>query len=512
MYKLLLVFFITFIVSLPLFAQSVDTAWVRTYAGPAGGDDGAGPIATDIYGNIYVAGISYDSWTNYDYTTIKYKSNGDTVWIRKYNGPGNSADWVSGIAVDNLSNVYVTGYNYGGGAYGYYATIKYNSNGSTAWVRSYDGPENFETGSDIVVDKSHNVYVTGFSYSSETQDDYATIKYNSNGDTLWVRKYNGPGNSMDGAYAIAIDSSGNVYVTGYSWSGVTMGDYATIKYYSNGDTAWVRRYDGSANNQDYACDIAVDNSDNVYVTGYGYGSSGFSEYVTIKYYSNGDTAWVRRYKNGESDLARANVLAVDSSGNVYVSGYSYGSGTSFDYATIKYNSNGDTVWVRRYNGPGNAFDNPFAITLDGSGNVYVTGYSDDGTGSYQTDWATIKYNSKGDSIWIRTYNGPANGNDAASSIVIDDSDNVYVTGGSEGSGGYSDFCTIKYVQFLRGDADKDGSVSLSDIVYLINDLFKFGPAPDPIQSGDTNCDGDVSLSDIVYLISNLLKGGPPPCI
>jgi parallel beta-helix repeat protein len=67
-----------------------------------------------------------------------------------------------------------------------------------------------------------------------------------------------------------------------------------------------------------------------------------------------------------------------------------------------------------------------------------------------------------------------------------------------------------YYHYLLGDANSDGKVSLSDIVYLINYLFKFGPAPGPAQSGDANCDGKVSLSDIVYLINYLFKFGPPP--
>ncbi|HEX9912384.1 MAG TPA: dockerin type I repeat-containing protein, partial [candidate division Zixibacteria bacterium] len=71
---------------------------------------------------------------------------------------------------------------------------------------------------------------------------------------------------------------------------------------------------------------------------------------------------------------------------------------------------------------------------------------------------------------------------------------------------------IKYVQFLRGDANRDSKVSLADIVYLINYLFKFGPTPEPNQSGDANCDGKVSLGDIVYLINYLFKFGPAPCI
>ena len=107
-------------------------------------------------------------------------------------------------------------------------------------------------------------------------------------DTAWIRTYNGPANEDDGAYAIAVDASGNVYVTGYSWSYGTWEDYLTIKYYPNGDTAWVRRYNGPENRLDRAYSIAVDDSGNVYVTGFSGGvwpENAYSDYATIKYFS-----------------------------------------------------------------------------------------------------------------------------------------------------------------------------------------------------------------------------------
>jgi hypothetical protein len=253
----------------------------------------------------------------------------------------------------------------------------------------------------------------------------------------------------------------------------------------------------------------VDGSGNVYVTGYSGGSGTSLDYATIKYDPAGNQLWEKRYNGPGNSADWAYAIAVDGSGNVYVTGYSYGSGTSLDYATIKYDPAGNQLWEKRYNGPGNSDDWTYAIAVDGSGNVYVTGYSW-GSGT-SLDYATIKYDPSGNQLWEKRYNGPGNYDDNARAIAVDGSGNVYVTGQSYGGGTSTDYATIKYVQFLRGDANKDGSVSVSDIVYLINYLFKGGPAPNPIiQVGDANCDGKVSVSDVVYLINYLFKGGPEP--
>src|SRR5574342_146765 len=89
-------------------------------------------------------------------------------------------------------------------------------------------------------------------------------------DTAWVRRYNGPGNGDDKAVALAVDSGGNVYVTGSSFDSASGYDFCTIKYLPNGDTAWVRRFDEPASWSDYASSLAVDDSGNVYVTGTSY--------------------------------------------------------------------------------------------------------------------------------------------------------------------------------------------------------------------------------------------------
>ena len=171
--------------------------------------------------------------------------------------------------------------------------------------------------------------------------------------------------------------------------------------------------------------------------------------------------------------------------------------------------NGDTAWVRRYNGPGNSSDEAFAIAVDDTNNVYVTGVSlGNGTGG---DYATIKYYPEGDIAWVIRYNGPGNGDDCPNALAIDDSGNVYVTGSNIVSGTVADYATIKYVQFLSGDVNKDGLVDVGDVVYLINYLFKNGPSPIPIlHAGDANCDEIVDVGDVIYLINFLFKDGTAP--
>jgi hypothetical protein len=448
MAKMLFIFLFVILFVLPVFAQ-VDTVWVRRYNGPENLDDVARAIAVDDSGNVYVTGNIYME-TGFDYATIKYYPNGDTAWVRTYNGSGNLDDVALDLAVDGSSNVYVTGatdYSWPFGNSSDYATIKYLPNGDTAWLRRYNGPGNSnDYAFAIAVDDSGNVYVTGFSFDSTGEyNDYATIKYYPNGDTAWVRRYNGPGNAYDGSYDVAVDHWGYVYVTGYSDGVGTYTDCATIKYYPNGDTAWVRRYTLPGRSTDIAYKVAVDGEGNVYVTGGCYpGSATHQDYLTIKYNSDGDTVWVRTYNGPANYMDDSRAIAVDGSGNVYVTGTSVGNDSSLDYATIKYYPDGARAWVRRYNGPGNSDDVASSIAMDKSGYVYVSGTSYGIGTSY--DYATVKYDPYGNEVWIDRCSFPGNGNDYAFAIAIDDSDNVYVTGYSYGEGTNLDYATIKYHQ------------------------------------------------------------------
>jgi hypothetical protein len=402
----------------------VRQAWAAIYSGVF--DEEAAAIAVDGVGNVYVTGYS-GAPDSYHYVTIKYNAFGQEAWEASYNIPL-GISFARAIAIDRSGNVYVTGTS-GTFALGDndYATIKYNNSGQQQWIARYSGPNNAnDSATAIAVDRSGNVYVTGSS-----ENGYATIKYDSLGQQQWVANYNTAGRPV----AIADDSLGNVYLTGTS-----AGGYVTIKYDGLGQEDWVALYTAVAD----PVALAVDAAGNVYVTGTRSVSGAVSDYATIKYDNSGQQQWVAEYNGTGNGTDQAAGIGIDGSGNVYVTGTSVDSGGLPNYATIKYDSGGQQQWVARYMGPDNLGDYATAIAMNSSGNVYVTGESwSDETGS---DYATIKYDSSGQEQWTARYNGPDNLEDYPVGIAIDRLGNAYVTGASRADPiQYNwDYATVKY--------------------------------------------------------------------
>lgn len=419
--------------------------WASRYSGITTGIDEVRGMVIDNSGNTYITGRSQGSGlnNNYDIATIKYNQNGDSVWVERFDGGGMGlpVDEPHDIAVDNLGNVYVAGFSTGQDMTSDFITIKYNSIGDTVWVRRLTGDIGInQIAYSLDVDGIGNVYVTGTGGGN-----YLTVSYNSNGDFLWSKTYNGIGNDFDAAYKLKI-KNGFLYVTGISRSvfgSSISADYLTIKYTLTGDSVWIKRYNGTGNNYDEPEDMFVDNSGNVYVTGFSRNTSSAesADYLTIKYSSTGDSLWVRRYNGTVSGLDESKSIAVDNSGNVYVTGRSV-SGNGYDYATIKYSSLGVEEWIQRYNGQTfNSFDEANDLALDRFGNVYVTGTSQGMT--MIADYVTIRYSPQGTMQWLNRYNSPANREDAAYFIAVDSLGFVYVSGNSAGSNLVADFLTMK---------------------------------------------------------------------
>ncbi len=443
--------FLAFFLPLNVFAAPPAEQWVERYNGVGSGNDYASAMAVDASGNVYVTGGSYGTGSDSDYVTVKYDASGNELWVATYNGPGNTSDGTTAVKVDALGNVYVTGASLSD-TYAGYATIKYDASGNELWVATYRS--NSEGPFDMEIDALGNVYVTG-----GHDYDNATIKYDTDGNEVWVAIYNGIGDSSEIANALSVDASGNVYVTGISWASETSADYLTIKYDAGGNELWVARYNGSDSEYDAAYALDVDGQGNVYVTGSSYGSGPYRDYATIKYDSSGNELWVARYKGPGNADDLSTSIDVDGLGNVYVTGLSYGSGTGYDSTTIKYDSSGNELWVARYNGIGNSHDYPTDLRIDQLGNVYVTG-SSYGSVTAQ-DYATIKYDASGNELWVARYNGIGNGQDWATALELDALGNVYVTGSSSGIGTGYDLATIKYSTSTCPDTDSDGHTDVS---------------------------------------------------
>ncbi len=427
--------------------SQVTTQWSSVYNGSANDTDVVTSMTVDNQGNVYVTGYSKGSTTGRDIATVKYNSSGQQIWAVRFNDDNSDKDdAANAIAVDAVGNVYVTGYSTGLTSFKDIITVKYSSSGNVVWSSRYNGLGNDDDlASAIAVDGLGNVFVTGYSVGLISSEDFLTIKYNSAGTELWIDTYDNPEmNDIDIANAMILDGSGNIYVTGYSIGTGSAEDFATVKYNALGDELWVRRYNGTGNDYDITSAIAVDGSGNVIVTGFSAGNGSSEDYATIKYDPQGNSLWVNRYNGNSNSYDISTSVAADDQGNVYVTGYSYDEITSEDYATIKYSPDGNQLWVSKYNGTSGEYDIATSVKVDFKGDVYVTGYSFDF--DTKENYATVKYNSAGSEIWVQVYNGASDGSDIASALFTDANDNVYVTGYSYDGPNSVDYVTFKYSQ------------------------------------------------------------------
>jgi hypothetical protein len=365
--------------------------------------DAANAICIDHSGNIYVTGGEQIA-TGYQCTTIKYSSSGSTYWIRSFSLDDHSLGF--DVSVDNTGNVFVAGAGcaikydslgnflwarydsvnfskieldtsgniYASGiGYGNMTTVKYNKYGTRLWKKT--GAYNVSTLSDMELDKSGNVIITGSKQYSATNYDYITVKYSDNGNISWVRNYNGPSsNSIENAYALSTDDSGNVYVTGSSTDASTYFICATIKYDSSGNIIWVNRIYPPA----VGYDIAVDEFQNVYIASR---SDGYN--YTTKLDKNANILWQRDYPTTDMFATNISRIILDSVNDIYIS-INTDTMSITHYGVVKYTNNGDRVFVGTYIYSLIASDYVRDMIIDKKGNIFLTGKS-------STDFATVKF-------------------------------------------------------------------------------------------------------------------------
>ena len=324
-------------------------------------------------------------------------------------------------------------------------------------MRTYNGPDNLGFSVQaMAMDSTGNIIITGVTNRTSGRQDYCTVKYNTTGVQQWVAIYDGiPGsNGINSACTIGADSQGNIYITGTSErASFGSDDYCTIKYNSNGIQQWVARYNYQGGGASDAFALAIDNLGNVYVTGQSTGNNTGYDFATIKYSASGDSVWVERYDDPLHMDDHGNSIVVDTFGNVYVAGRSDYSGM----LTIKYNSLGVQQWIA-----GSPHGSVYKIKLDYQNNVFVTG---------RTDFTTIKYSNSGVQQWLQNY---ISSTAMPYDLTIDKNQNIYVTGSIWGGSLYRyNYGTIKYnstgvqqwVQIYNGPVNGDDvaySISIDD--------------------------------------------------
>ena len=423
------------------------------------------------------------------------------IAVAKFGGVGE--DFGRAIAVDSSGNIYTTGhfngtvdFDPGAGTTNLTSAggndvfvSKLNSAGELVWVKQFGGTGN-DMGYSVAVDSSGNVHTTGF--FSETVDfdpgagtenltssptgwtDVFVSKLNSTGAFVWAKRFGA--NDAERGYSIAVDSSGNVYTTGIFMNFVDFdpgagefilnGRSFVSKLNSLGAFVWAVSLEESSSES-----VVVDSSGNVYTTGQFSGtvdfdpgagttnltSAGVGDIFVSKLNSLGAFVWAKRLGGTSQDWGKS--VAVDSSGNVYTTGYfnetadfDPGAGTANlisaqigDVVFVsKLNSTGDFVWAKQFNGdPG---QHGYAIKVDSSGNVYTAGYFqgtvdfDPGagtanlTGTGSNDVFVSKLDSTGVFVWAKKLG--SNGFNIAYSVAVDSTGNVYTTGRFEGTGDF----------------------------------------------------------------------------
>jgi len=311
------------------------------------------------------------------------------------------------------------------------------------WNKSYSSEGTFSIDKAMFVsaDKSGSSIITGITNGNLLGDDITTIKYDKDGNQLWVAVFNGSGNYNDRPSGLVIDNSGNIYITGSSTgSGGTSTDILTLKYSPVGELLWHKTYASIGGLLDESKSIAVDAGGNVYITGSAahlVTENSGQDWITIKYDTNGEVLWLRGYDDNIS-TDRAETLTLDAEGNVYIAGQCNGPG--YHLGIAKYDNAGNLLWITKYDGKLDSDDKPSKILTDGSGNVYVTGYSSE----LNKDFITLKLDASGKPLWINNHNGTANSKDEAHNMIVDGNGNIYVLGFTEQKKNKYHSCLIKY--------------------------------------------------------------------
>jgi len=317
-------------------------------------------------------------------------------WVHSWGGAG--TDYASGVCTDVSGNSFVTGPtgSYGAG-WDDVVLLKYSPGGTLLWEKAWGGADS-DWGAAIATDASGNIYIAGGTYSfGAGNSDAVLLKYSASGELLLQKTWGGDG--VEWATAIAVDASGNVYVAGETYSfGAGNSDVFILKYLSAGNLVWQKTWGGAQSES--ASALAVDTSGDVYLAGATtLAGAGLFDVVLLKLSPDGNIQWKRAWGGSNSDFGYA--LALDANGDIYVAGETFNFGAEdWDSVLLKFTSSGSLIWQRMWGGSDH--DAARAVTVDADGSVFVAGDTESfGLGDY--DIVLLKYSSAGDLLQQETW-------------------------------------------------------------------------------------------------------------
>ncbi|WP_181885161.1 SBBP repeat-containing protein [Pontibacter diazotrophicus] len=373
------------------------------------------------------------------------------------------------------------------------------------WVKDAGGLDYSES-SRIATDASGNSYVTGNYARSVTfgtttltggpDGNTFLVKYSNDGQLVWAKQIKGT--SVVETMDMAVDGSGNIYVTGNFKGTATVGAFTltspddraafVAKFDATGNVVWAKQANSTEVDDVRGENITVDGSGNVYVTGNFFSSATFGattitatrdEQVFIaKYAANGNLTWVKMA--GGLGSCFTHDIATDNSGNLYLTGQfwltaTFGSTTLYKDDSIitsgevfiaKYDASGNALWAKQAGGAGS--DAATGIVVDDNGNSYITGFFQGTTAAFGSATVTgnsaknvflAKYSAAGGFMWVRKQQ--ASGDAAGTAIDLDASGNIYTTGYFEGSATFGNATLISYGSYdmFFAKYDANGTVT-----------------------------------------------------
>ncbi len=344
------------------FLFAYDTLWFRVY--DTGEYEDSYGIGIDPWGNIIICGER-----GFGILLIKYSPAGEVIWSKTIEDEDRV--WAPDLAVDKEGNIIAVGEYYRGPQdFGGYI-VKCDNEGNILWFRKFpiNGGCVFNS---VVCDDSNNIFVVGW-YEEENNINIILIKYSPHGETIWVKRYD-LGEEFEAITGLIRDREGNIIGTGAIGILIpSIYDLLTIKFNKNGEIVWISRIDFNEN--DWGEDVAIDSANNIYICGFTGNFSLIHSFI-IKYTPYGDTLWKRFY---EDYYSHGTAVAIDKLGDILVAGYVKDIHNISNTLLIKYSPFGDTIFSKWYNF--NSDRGMWAwrmVLVNDSNYIYITGNFNNG--------------------------------------------------------------------------------------------------------------------------------------